>query len=518
MIGKFHLPISTGGSEPDYPVALAIACPAAGYILINHDFVPPEGIVIPESTPQSIVFICNSSFGNWTSPTFTKGGTSSNYRYQFYDLSGNLLYSQDSSSANVSYTFPSVGYFIVKVSLVTSGGYFLSMVSTYSDYSFIIEKITFNTPNVTSLANCCKYMSGLRAVEFNCTLDVLTTFANAFQYAGLYNFVFKDSYPALTSVAYMFSTTEALERVEFPVNCNLPALTSLSYFINLSNVYTLLLPSATPVLTNMSNMCQDSKNLSTIRHISDAPLLVSSSYAFSGVNLRGEQTLKIYSPTVYNAAADGTYMYHNLLNITKITLVGPSNPTTINFQNLFYLCRLVQDITFPSSFGTSGSPNLGSAANVIKKVKTPDLLLPNSSGDVVFYAPDGTLLEEVTGDMDNTGLSKSTPAYYQSKNSLRIFNCPKLRCSAIRFGYSNTDVMSKLEVLEVDWVNSSWDTTIGALAYNLQITANVSAAWLNSLMTKLPTVTGTKTLYIKYCTGFATCDKSIATNKGWTVI
>jgi hypothetical protein len=39
---------------------------------------------------------------------------------------------------------------------------------------------------------------------------------------------------------------------------------------------------------------------------------------------------------------------------------------------------------------------------------------------------------------------------------------------------------------------------------------------LNTIFTALPTVTG-KTINITGCTGAATCDKTIATNKGWTV-
>jgi hypothetical protein len=45
---------------------------------------------------------------------------------------------------------------------------------------------------------------------------------------------------------------------------------------------------------------------------------------------------------------------------------------------------------------------------------------------------------------------------------------------------------------------------------------DMSAAQINAIFTALPSVS--KTIDITGCTGAATCDKSIATGKGWTVI
>jgi len=53
--------------------------------------------------------------------------------------------------------------------------------------------------------------------------------------------------------------------------------------------------------------------------------------------------------------------------------------------------------------------------------------------------------------------------------------------------------------------------------WNFSVAGNpLSAAELNLLFGDLSTVTG-QTITITGCTGAATCDRTIATNKGWTV-
>ena len=68
----------------------------------------------------------------------------------------------------------------------------------------------------------------------------------------------------------------------------------------------------------------------------------------------------------------------------------------------------------------------------------------------------------------------------------------------------------------IDWANSNYSGATGS-GYQIEISGWFDATWLNAMFTALPTVTS-KTIDVRYCDGYATCTKTIATAKGWTVL
>lgn len=502
-------PAAGYGSTPPPP---QIYCPAAGYVLQYPEYVPPVGVVYPESVPQSIIFTCNSNFGIWSYLSFAKAGTSSSYVYEVFDLLGNLINSTTTPLSVLTFSFPEPkGYYIVRVTLTNPGGYFTTMTSSLSNQYYVIENIIFNTPNFTTMYNSCKYMGGLRNVQFNCTLDLLTSFQSAFQYSGLYQFKFLDSYPALITANYMFQYCGDISIIEFPSTCDLPLLSSLSFFASNTSMKTILFPTSVPALTLGTHLCRDSTNLKEVRLFTNAPALINLTYAFSNTAITGEIVIKMFP-----ALTNGTFLFGTNNPLTKIGF--DDNSTVVcDFNNALYLDRKITEIVYPSIFGSSNS--LGISSQVLQKVVCPGMLLAGSTQPVSHYLNNySPNLETVTGDFDNSAQGTCGQLILSHNPlSLKVWNTPKLRVDNIRVGATGAAYWyEKLEVLEVDWINSPW-TTVGPSGYHIQMWADVSDAWLDALFTKLPTVSG-KSIDVTNCTGYPTCDKTIATAKGWTVL
>lgn len=505
MKGAFRFPmvkVEGGGESPDP----AVFCPLHGYIPDPAIYTPPPGLVPPDSISESVIYLVNTSNTKiWYGPVFIRNA-SSVLLYEIFSLDGTLLDSFTSSLNSQSFEFAEYDtYYTVRVSIETASRYFTAIQSGITVRTNLIESITFNTPNVTSLQYVGRYITSLKSVSFNCTLAELTTFANAFQYSGIVSFVFQSSYPKLKTIQYMFQYSD-VKYIEFPLDCNLPLMSSMTYFASYSKVRKLLFPTSLPAVTAGTYFAREAFDLSEIRFPVNMPIITNISYGCYKCNLGPNVEFPVY-PLV------NSYTYLFAYNPVQKVTFSDAYAIEADNRNIFQNCEL-SEITYPAAFGhTSNATGISTG---LRKVVLPDTLLGSVS--INSLVNDNIYLEEVTGDTDNTGHAVSQVlSFVYSRNSLKTFNAPNLRVSAFRFGFSTTYKMTKLETLEIDWANSPFDGVEGT-GNTILLSGTWSAAWLNALLTKLPTVSAGQTIDMTNCDNYASCDTSIATAKGWTVL
>ena len=95
----------------------------------------------------------------------------------------------------------------------------------------------------------------------------------------------------------------------------------------------------------------------------------------------------------------------------------------------------------------------------------------------------------------------SVVAYFLSKQS--------------RLNIGGSAPAPKLTHVDVDWANSPWNS---GSSPTIRIRANLDANEINRIFGLLPTVVDGQSINVVSNPGYATCDKTIAQNKGWTVL
>lgn len=503
LIMKFKQYIPVKQSNPDP----AVYCPANGYIPDPAVWNDPIQSY-PESTSESIIFLGDSNFGDWLGSNINifQATGHGQFVYELFDQELNLVSTLTTSNGSPTIAIPFRGYFILKVSLVNPGGYFTRYYNTHTstDFGSVIIKAIFNTPNLTSCAAAFQYQVNLVEVIFNCTLMFLTTFRQAFQYSSIRNFIFQSSYPELTDCSYMF-TASLIYSILFPRNCALPKLLSLDRFATTTkNLRTLELPSQLPVVTTVERLCNDTP-LQQILLWEYAPFLQNLNSAFSNADLRGT--------IIFPPMPSLTGFLYGIMNnrfLKKIVFQGNTD-SWITDQNCFYDLFALEELVYPNTSSHIGAYAVHRSNVSLRKVKVVDKVFGTSG---IINVPIGPV-EEITGDGDNSErtIQQNITIPSSMYNSLRVFNLPKFHTSKIVFGNSSTDKLTKLEILTIDWANSLFT---GA-SPQIQIAASVDSIWLNDLFYKLPALEN-KTIDVRFCDGYATCDKSIAQAKGWTVL
>lgn len=160
------------------------------------------------------------------------------------------------------------------------------------------------------------------------------------------------------------------------------------------------------------------------------------------------------------------------------------NALTTTWGNMIVTCNVLQKVTLPNSMtALSGSPNTFSSAYTLKEITTCAQWSANQMTLLIY--------------------SQKITAFYQ----------PTLRVAFLKVGYNNSDPLrAPFTSVEIDWANSAYSGS----APQLTLYGNMNATELNRIFTALPTVTG-KTIDVRGNPGYSTCNKTIATAKGWTV-
>ena len=506
---------SGGGESPDP----AIYCPANGYLPPYEYFESPIEVTVVSN--ESIVFILDTEMSTIFKNMALNNNISSPKKFSFYDADGNLLQEQTTTtgtSYTINQTIPDSPTQYVKcvVTLTNGSAVFTRLYSSVTSlYVYGIVAIYANTPNLAGQIMFRQHKS-LKIVQFLSTLDYVTSFDFLFYAAGVERFTLHASMPALASMVNALIDSDTLEFI-FPVGFTAPLLTSILGICSAANnIINFDVPSLPSVL-NCNNLVKDNKAIKSLT-ISGLENATSNLQLADGADKIQELTLPEF-PDI-TVIANTTNICRNMYSLRKLTMQGTWG---IFSNNIIDNCHLLKELHLPRTmlYGLGGSI-ISTDHTSIQTIHVPDYINASAAG-WYYYCCSGagspstsSVIKKIYGDFEfSSGEAECAfnPTGYQ--NTFEEFNCPKLKVSRVRFGIAVANYrLSKLSVLEVDWENSSFSYGVKCIELN----APFDATWLNTMFTRLPVVTGLQSIDVRYCDGYATCDPSIATAKGWTVL
>jgi len=173
-----------------------------------------------------------------------------------------------------------------------------------------------------------------------------------------------------------------------------------------------------------------------------------------------------------------------------LSIVLPTSWGSVsNTQGMFAYCSSLSSIVLPTSWGSVTTVlSMFNGCYSLKTITGLDYLGHQS------LATNGTDLLKDCQYLQGT----LTVAAFLSKIGIYGTSAYLLQCTGIRL--------------------TNAKSTFGGTSPQVNVSyTSLDATALNTLFGDLPTLTG-KTITIKGCPGAATCDTSIATAKGWTVI
>lgn len=470
---------------------LDVLCPAAGFTpelicTVENGYIPDPTVFVPPieiGTPaaEEILLLCTNESPGVISLK-TKITDNTQYKVRIYDDSNSEIHNENiNSNAAFTYYFPdgALQYFKVRISPATAGKT-IDIFYTYNpltgyNYDWPILQAKFNTPNITSLENAFRSIKKLRSIVFDCTLDYLTSFKYTFSEGGLLKFIFPENMLALTTVERMFYNNLSVMEVDM-YNSVCPELLSLLYMCGSANGNKLSkfrFPSAgLPKATTISGIHYKS-SVSGDMVIPNMPLLTVASLSFQ---------------------------YTTLLNSLKWDGTFASMPAAAYDNHVQY--SGISTFEYPR-WMNSFSQNIENN-NFIKNIRLPDVVV-GKDGGTAWLEQQG-YKETISGDCDNSGAATQLFLGMGQCYNLRSVNCPKMRCRTLQL-----TAKSYFTSCVIDYANSSFSD-----AGNVVLRGGLSATEINRIFSELPAMT--KNIDVTTNPGYATCDPSIATAKGWTVV
>lgn len=488
------------GSNPDP----ATYCPANGYIL-DEIPAPEYPIVVTPPSEEEIILIMKNEFPYMVSFGTTQSSSGKSV-ITVHDDEGTLIRTTTvNTNTQHTYYFSSdtlTDNFYIKIAPEIAGRTILTfLVNTVSGFTpqWPIVGAQFNTPNLTSLASAFYQISALKKVEFLCTLNSLTSFYRTFRETGITHFTFPASLPACTRTDEMFYWSAIY-------NCNFNSCSM-------------------PVLTTMGSMFYYTADLRVVTYNPYIPLCTGLATMFYSSGIR---TL-VLSPTFSTNT-----ITISLANITQLcsnleTLTLPDFPSTytITFSSAFRDCPKLRAITFRGFcqagsvtsmftnsinieemyFDKSLNVQLWGYGTSFNKVRT--LMLPDSYENEILSLSNMLSLSEL-----NCPNCVSTGQVLVSIYGFFLTNVTLPGVKTSRLNVGTTINVAGATYVDFDFANSV-PTDVVTPIYT--IIANCDATELNRIFTALPSVTA-KSIDVRGNPGAATCDTSIATAKGWTVV
>jgi hypothetical protein len=383
-----------------------------------------------------------------------------------------------------------------------------------------LKSIIFPTGfSASSLSSCFSQCTSLTSVTFQSAMSSLTDMGTIFGTCSLLNSVTLPTSVSASGVnmSSAFNNCVSLTSITIPSNYLITTLSSA--FQSCENVTSIVLPNnsqnSCTTITSMVNGCGKLKSI--VMPTSMTGLTGSNISVFNECKSLESVTL----PPTMNSVTTMADFFRNCSSLKSVTLPTSVSACT-NFSSMFDGCSSIETIVMPATVSAS-TTTLAGAFQRCFALKT--LTLPTtqmSSVNTISGMLSGcgnlttinnlnrigstTATPLVTG---NLGQATSSPSYATLITSLS-FSCP---FSAFSF-FGTITIPNKLNSLRL--LNTgAGQYPAGSPHINISYN-NLSAAALNQVFTDLPTLSG-KTINITGCTGAATCTRSIATAKGWTV-
>ena len=260
-------------------------------------------------------------------------------------------------------------------------------------------------------------------------------------------------------------------------------------------------------------------------------------FQFSGTNSYPNLLEKAKAVQSTNKCTSMSSMFSNCISIQSLNLSSFNTSSVTNMINMFNSCYSLQYLNL-ISFNTSAVTNMANMFNSCYSLQSINLSSFNTAAvtnmSIMFYYCSS--LQSLNLSSFNTVSVTNMSNMFNSCYSLQYLNLSSFNTSAVTnmsymfnncyslqsLNLSNTNVGAVTSIS--NFVNFATGTVslikcrIPQAKWSFSVANNpLSASELNLLFGDLATVTG-QTITITGCTGSATCDRTIATNKGWTVV
>jgi len=491
-----------GGTPPD-PASF---CPLHGYALEPGAWVAP--VTYPDPIAEQILLLCDDLGQGVISVSMNVSAGSRKFEILPTDFSSVIFTA--TFAASYTYTFPTQGtgtFYVIRLTPATAGEK-ITLFQAYSGFTgynidWRIIQAKFNTPNMVDLSSAFQNMTCFKECIFFSNMNLLTKLSSAFAYTAIEFVTWPSQMNLLNTLASTFSNTNALKRMTFP--SSLPALTTMTYCFTTSSVIEVVLPTTLGAATNISfaQLFHNCVLLEKVTYPTSCDR-VSDTTQMHYQNYKLAQDI-VLPPLPYLVTASS--MFYNCYSIPKITFSGASNLCT-SLDSLCYTCKSLTQLSLPTSMNAlvTGWGNMIASCNIIQKVTLPNSMTSLSGTPNAFsYA---YVMKELTTCAQWSANQMSLLVMSQK---IIAFQQPTLRVSYLKVGNSANDPLrAPFTSVEIDWANSTY------VSGGLCLWGNMPTAELNRIFTALPTVVG-KTIDVRGNPGYATCTKTIATAKGWTV-
>jgi hypothetical protein len=402
---------------------------------------------------------------------------------------------------------------------VQSNNYY-TMSSTFSGCS-ALKNIVFPIGfNPASLANCFLNCSYLTSVVFQSNCPNLSSIASTFSGCiKLQNITLPEVVANPISLSSTFTSCQTLTSITVPSGWNVSGLDNT--FTGCLNLETVILPNNTnntiTTLSGTFNTCVKLKSVTL-------PTILTGATQLSGTFQNCYSLTSVTFPTTMNSVTTAASCFLNCYDLQ--TAVLPTSLTScLTFQGMFQNCYNIKEITLPGSV-SSNATNYSVLVQNCNSLQT--LTLPSTRTSLMnnitgMFQSCGNLT--TINNLDKVGSLTATPLVSANMTSTTStfgttvlqslsFSCPFSTLTLNGVAANSSNMFNRLNSLRLlNTGAGQW--TGGSPQINVSY-SDLSASALNQLFTDLTTISA-KTINITGCTGAATCTRSIATAKGWTV-
>lgn len=535
-------PAAGYGETPPDP---AIYCPANEYEKIIPDYMPDPDIPEVVAGEGEIIMIVDS---NSAIPIdFHVTRDSGGYTYDIYGEDDIIIDQNTSASTKFTYDFSQLtggyGNRYFKAVLRPVSGVFTNCRISSNSVIYPIIEIYLNTPSLLlfNFDNCqllkkvwmCDTMDSLNTtgdtykvfqrtysleqITFPTSMAANTSMKYWFHYSGIPEIVFPAYMPNLSSIQYLCRYAKT-KKITLPSSANVGEMMQYS-FADMLNIKELTFPEGFFGVNNTAFVHETFINSSNFEKIvfPESTVLTGGYALFQGLsklntpNKDGIFNIKVKDDYPYSFY----YNFSGVLNVKEIHYSGDINATiTSNNSNCFHNSPFLKEVSLPNYLQNAPSVYLfyGGTPS-LKKVNLPESMPNLAEGTEVcdlFGSGSHQITEQITTCID-WGTNYHTLNRRLNMQKLVIFDQPTLRLKTLIINGA-TNPKGKLEYLEIDWYNSVINGGLLIIAIG---NLNLSESELNRIFTALPAAAGS--ISASGNPGFATCDPSIATAKGWTV-
>ena len=536
---------ANGYPDPTKPETLAQYCPVGGYEKIIPEYVPDDGIPMIEAPSGSITLLC-INIGiplNITTLQRNTGG----FAYEVYGEGDVLLTSGSSTGGNFNFSFSNLtggygGNRFFKVILLPLVGYFTQCIASSVSTQQPIVEVYLNTPQLLNFDFdssqllkkfwTCEVMDnlviGLNSKPLQNTISLIdvimpksaasqTSIESWFKNSWAPKIVFPEYMPSLKNVRYACQDCKAKE-VHLPLIADVTNRMDYTFY-NMPNIKKIIFSEnffGPNKKARFFNTFNNSLNFEKIE-LHSSHLLLDCYDLFGGLfKLQSQNNDGIFE-LKFDSSVNGFYgVMRGVLSAKKLTFIGDCSNASTNESGAVSGMPHLEEFIYPSKI-PKVFLNLLSGLPSLKKVVLPDEIINLPASTEIYYLFSQSSVpnvEEVStlSSWGENNLRLNT--LYATK--LKSFNQPTLKLEMMLVAGTSSAPRS-LEYLEIDW-EASVASGASSLTSGLNLSYNkLSAEELNRIFTRLPVAAGAYSITIWGNPGAATCDRSIATAKGWTV-